>query len=175
MRARGSMLTVLVLVLLGVFATSGIAFAHDHVVPEPTLHAAGQSQDAGFVEIQWIWRTGPNSCVQLNAIGTGQFPDPPIAAPAGTKTAYIDLDKADAPAHIELHSWAKRDRGGSPAGRTTDYEVTLSQRKDTLRAYFTPQKRGTAYLQLFAVWPDEEGCGGDQWGIWRFSLSVASP
>lgn len=175
MRARGSILTVLVLMVLGVLATTGIAFAHDHVVPEPTLHAAGQSQDAGFVEVQWIWATGPNTCVQLNAIGTGQFPDPPIVAPSGTKTAYIDLDTATAPVHVELHSWRKRDRNGSPAGETTDYAVTLSKRKGTVRAYFTPQKRGPAYLQLFAVWPDQENCGGEQWGIWRFSLEISAP
>jgi hypothetical protein len=172
MRARR---TVLLLLILPLFAVPAPAFAHDHVVPEPTLHAAGQTQQAGFVEVQWIWQTGPNTCVQLNAIGDGRFPDPPIVAPAGTRRAYIDLDTATAPEHIEMYSWRKLDQRGAPAGETRAHPVTLDGSKGTVRAYFTPPKRGNAYLQMFALWPDQEGCGGEQWGIWRFSLRVEAP
>lgn len=172
MRARGTVLIVLILCALALAAP---ASAHDHVVPEPTLHAAGQTQQAGFVEVQWIWRTGPDTCIQLNAIGDGRFPDPPLVAPAGTRRAYIDLDTATPPEHIELFSWRKIDRRGAPSGEAREHPVTLDQRRATVRAYFTPPSRGHAYLQLFALWPDQEGCGGEQWGIWRFHLVVEAP
>jgi hypothetical protein len=177
MRVRGAALTLALIVM---WALAGPALAHDHEPPEPTLHAFGQSQEAGFVEIQWIWRTGPDTCVQANYIGTGVFPDPPIEAPFAPSEASIHVDLANPPTHVELFSWKRLDRHGAPQGRSTEHPVTLVPRtvKGTTVGWelrFTPPKRGQAYLQLFAVWPDQEGCGGDQFGIWRFHMLMEPP
>jgi hypothetical protein len=180
MRARFSVLSVIVLAALGV---APAALAHDHVPPQPTLHAAGQREDPGFVEIQWIWRDSPQTCIQANFIGTGTFGDRGrrIVAPFGTDHAEIHVnDVVNPPVHVELYSWPKTDRRGAPAGARRDHDVTLVPRvvRGEVIGWsieFAPHRRGPGYYQLFAVWPDDEGCGGDQFGIWRYRLDVANP
>lgn len=180
---RTRLTLVVVLVLLAAMGAAPAALAHDHEPPMPKLHAAGQSEDPGFVEIQWIWATGPNTCIQGNFIGTGTFGDRGrgITVPFGTSHAEIHVrDVVNPPVHVELYSWPKVDRRGAPAGERRDHAVTLSPRvvRGEVVGWaieFSPHKRGKGYYQLFAVWPDAEGCGGEQFGIWRYRMDVAGP
>jgi hypothetical protein len=183
MRARVR-IGLLVLGAVGLVALPGVASAHDHELPEPVLHHAGQHQDAGFVEIQWVWATGPDTCIQGNFIGTGEFGDPPgrpVVVPFATPSVSIRIDGiSHVPSQVELFSWRKLGRNGAPAGESTTHPVTVTPRVVrgeivALDLSFTPPKRGHAYLQLFALWPDIEGCGGEEWGIWRFHLLAQNP
>ncbi len=183
MRARVR-IAFLMVAALTVAALPGVASAHDHEPPEPVLHFAGQHQDAGFVEIQWVWRDSPETCIQANFIGTGQFGDPPgrpLVVPFATPKVSIRIAGiSHGPSNVELYSWQKLARNGGPAGETRTHPVTVTPRVVggeivALDLSFTPPKRGQAYLQLFLVWPDIEGCGGDQFGIWRFNLFARNP
>lgn len=181
MRGRLASLAVIVLAMFG--APAPAASAHDHEPPMPTLHAAGQSEDPGFVEIQWAWRDSPDTCILANLIGTGTWGDRGrrIVAPFGTSHAEIHVDDVVAePVHVELSSWPKTDRRGAPSGERRDHALTLRPRivgGETVgwAIEFAPHRRGNGFYQLFALWEDTEGCGAEQWGIWRYRLDVAAP
>lgn len=158
------------------FTIPAAAQASDHMPPRVTLHASGKVLKGSPWTFSWQRPALPTGCVAAHADGVPDYGGRGLSIGSGERVLNITLHKRQKPRRVHVQSWTQLDEDGSPAGRSRVLAYRLLGRgSGEGRRWIVRLRRlfisGDLYLDVYASWPETEGCGGIQSGNWDFHVA----
>jgi hypothetical protein len=154
-----------VLGAVAVAALTAPAMAVDDGIPRTNLTVAGEKLRGGAWSTQESHATGPSLCVTGHGDGVPTVRRHERVNP-GRREATVAFLRSDRPSEVEITVYRHLDRYRTPTGKWSDKEVALDPIERNGRtvgwsASFSLKVEGRRYVESFAEWPDEDGCGED--------------
>jgi hypothetical protein len=135
-------------------------------IPRTSLAVAGKTLRGGAWSTQESHPAGPNMCV--TGFGDGiPTVSRHVEVDAGRHEATVLFRRTDRPLRVDVTVYRRLDRYDTPTGRWREPDLTLEPvardgRTIGWAASFSLRVRGRRYVDAFAKWPDEDGCGEDE-------------
>lgn len=172
MRARSAAVAISLALLL-----PGVGAAHDHSPPNAVLRIAGSRQEGSSYHGDWTARAGPDSCVAMGWIGTGE--QDMLQVPPGFHDARIRLRSRYRPegATVTVYDAVLPVGPTTPVREAVEYRLVPKRRGGRVVAWdlrFEIAGGPDRYLDVHAEWRDRDGCGGTQDVDWRFRFGFVA-
>jgi hypothetical protein len=141
------------------------ALGGDDGIPQTELAIGGENLRGKAWSVEEGHATGPNECAGMHGDGIPTIRRH-VSVARGRHEATLLLRRSDRPAEVEVTVYRHLDRFSTPTGKWKEKATSLAAVESRGRttgwiATFQLKVDGRRYVDAFAEWPDEDGCGED--------------